>query len=201
MCALSATLAGCAGERLGGLRLPLSDGGAAPQAQPAPQYGVQSSAPDLVPNAAATPAAPMAPPVAHATDAPVGAGVNVRPGDNEDFIVNVGRRVFFTEGSSVLTPIARETLDNQAQWLQRYPHWRAKIQGFADDPGSDDANLALGKQRADAVLNYLTARGVAPGRLRAKTYGRSTDRLVRACTDSACKAQNRRVITNLEAAR
>lgn len=135
------------------------------------------------------------------TDAPVGAGVNVQSGGKEDFIVNVGRRVFFTEGSATLTSIARETLDVQANWLKRFPSWDAKIQGFADDPGTDQSNMALGQQRADAVLNYLASKGVAARRLRAKTYGRTQDRMVNACTDAGCKAQNRRVITNLEAAR
>ncbi|MFC3265137.1 OmpA family protein, partial [Camelimonas abortus] len=154
------------------------------------------AAPAAPPPRAVLPARPPA--GADVTDAPVGDGVNVRPGGREDFIVNVGRRVFFTEGSATLTAIARETLDSQAAWLKRYPHWRAKIQGFADDPGSDRDNLELGMRRARAVMDYLVARGVAAGRLRVKSYGREADRLVRACADEACKAQNRRVITNLE---
>lgn len=137
-------------------------------------------------------------PTGRVTDAPVGGGVNVQPGSNEDFIVNVGRRVFFTEGSAQLTNIARATLDNQAAWLKRFPTWSAKIQGFADDPGADAANTALSQQRADAVMAYLTSKGVPASRLRAKAYGREKQRIVRACDDAACKAQNRRVITNIE---
>jgi peptidoglycan-associated lipoprotein len=41
----------------------------------------------------------------------------------------------------------------------------------------------------------MIANGVAPGRLWAKGYGK--ERVVRACTERACKVQNRRVITNL----
>src|SRR3974390_3835641 len=42
------------------------------------------------------------------------------PGSQQDFVVNVGDRVFFETDSSDLTPQARATLDKQAQWLGQY---------------------------------------------------------------------------------
>ena len=42
------------------------------------------------------------------------------PGSQQDFVVNVGDRVFFETDSSELTPQARATLDKQAQWLNTY---------------------------------------------------------------------------------
>ena len=42
------------------------------------------------------------------------------PGSQQDFVVNVGDRVFFETDSSELTPQARTTLDKQAQWLNQY---------------------------------------------------------------------------------
>ncbi len=42
------------------------------------------------------------------------------PGSQQDFVVNVGDRVFFETDSTELTPQARGTLDKQAQWLQAY---------------------------------------------------------------------------------
>jgi peptidoglycan-associated lipoprotein len=42
------------------------------------------------------------------------------PGSPQDFVVNVGDRVFFETDSSELTPQGRETLNKQAQWLNRY---------------------------------------------------------------------------------
>ena len=44
-------------------------------------------------------------------------------------------------------------------------------------------------------MAYLAAGGVAQSRMWAKGYGK--DRVVRDCTDKACKVQNRRVVTNL----
>lgn len=179
--AMAVMLGGCATERFSfGRSGGGQDAGAQQQAPAAWAGGAQQA------------------PAGRVTDAPVGAGINIPPGSNEDFIVSVGRRVFFTEGSAQLTTIAQTTLDNQAAWLGRFPKWGAKIQGFSDDPGSDEANRALGMQRAEAVKSYLIAKGVAASRLRAKTYGRDKDRIVRVCPDASCKAQNRRVITNLE---
>lgn len=130
------------------------------------------------------------------TNVAVGAGADVPGGGSEDFIVNVGRRTYFREGSAELDATARTTLDAQATWLKAYPRWTAKIQGFADDPGAKDANVALSAKRAAAVRSYLVSQGVAEKRLTMKGYGR--DRLVRDCPDISCTSQNRRVVTNLE---
>lgn len=143
--------------------------------------GVEQGAADLVPTA---------------TDAPAMAGLAMAPGSEEDFMVNVGRRVFFAAGSDQLDQTAIVTLDKQAAWLNQYPAWRARVQGFADDSGSAEAQMALSVKRAEAVKNFLVSRGVLSERLRVKGYGR--DRLVRDCPEIECKAQNRRVITNLD---
>jgi peptidoglycan-associated lipoprotein len=128
------------------------------------------------------------------TNTPVQGGINVQDGSEEDFIVNVGRRTFFQEGSATLDETARVTLDKQAQWLVQYPHWKVKLQGFADDPGTVSDQKVLSQKRADAVRDYLAAKGVPRERMKAKGYGR--DRLVGDCADIECTAQNRRVITN-----
>jgi peptidoglycan-associated lipoprotein len=127
-------------------------------------------------------------------DAAVQGGINALPGSEEDFMVNVGRRTFFSQGSADLDDTARVTLDKQAQWLQQYPQWKVKLQGFADDPGSTAQQTTLSQKRADAARDYLVSRGISADRMKAKGYGR--DRLVSDCVDIECKAQNRRVITN-----
>jgi peptidoglycan-associated lipoprotein len=137
------------------------------------------------------------PPLAGAPPAPAApaqASVNFQSGTEEDFILNVGRRTFFKQSSAELDQTARATLDKQAQWLQQYPSWKVKLQGFADDPGSPAQQSALSQKRAEAVRDYLASRGVGADRMKAKGYGR--DRLVGTCAEIECKAQNRRVITN-----
>ena len=139
-------------------------------------------------------------PITTATNAPVAGGINVQPGTDEDFVVNVGRRTFFKEGSAELDGTAKATLDKQAAWLTRYPSWKVKVQGFADDGAAPAADVALSAKRADAVRAYLGTQGVAPERMQAKGYGKDPERLIRDCTDVSCKAQNRRVVTNLQEA-
>ena len=77
-------------------------------------------------------------PVVEATGVPVGGGVNVPAGSNEDFIVNVGRRTYFAANSAELDEVAKVTLQKQANWLARYTGYKIKIEGFADDGGSAD---------------------------------------------------------------
>jgi peptidoglycan-associated lipoprotein len=137
-------------------------------------------------------------PVIEATGVPVGAGVDVPAGSNEDFIVNVGRRIYFDESSAELNDTAKATLKKQAEWLSRHGRYRIKIEGFADDRGSPEHNRALGLKRADAARAYLASLGIAAPRMRTKTFGAAKERLVHDCNDASCKAQNRRVVTVLE---
>jgi peptidoglycan-associated lipoprotein len=134
-----------------------------------------------------------------ATDDPAAGFENVQPGSEEDFILTAGRRTYFTEGSAELDSTARVTLDNQIVFLRKYPNWYAKLQGFADDPGGDAQMVALSQRRADAVMAYLLANGIAANRLWSKGYGK--ERVVRECNDRSCKVQNRRVITQLRTER
>lgn len=125
-------------------------------------------------------------------------GPDVPGGSAEDFIVNVGRRTYFAPGSAELDDTAKATLDKQLQWLEAYTKYKVKIEGFADDPGSPDANKALGMRRANAVLAYFASKGLPANRMRTKSFGNAEDRQVRKCDDIGCKAQNRRVVTVLE---
>jgi peptidoglycan-associated lipoprotein len=141
----------------------------------------------------------MEAPTPDVTNEPAPGFQNIQPGSEEDFILNVGRRTFFTDGSAALDSVAKTTLDTQIAWLQKYPQWLVKVQGFADDSGSSSAQVTLSQKRADTVMSYLAAGGIAQSRMWAKGYGK--DRLVRECTDKSCKVQNRRVVTNLRDAR
>ena len=137
----------------------------------------------------------QAPPTSGATNEPAPGYANMQTGSEEDFILNVGRRTFFTQGSTALDSVAKTTLDGQIAWLNKYPQWLVKLQGFADDSGGESAQVTLSQKRADVVMAYLAAGGVAQSRMWAKGYGK--DREVRDCPDKACKVQNRRVVTNL----
>ncbi|MDO9440059.1 MAG: OmpA family protein, partial [Beijerinckiaceae bacterium] len=69
------------------------------------------------------------------------------PGSAQDFVVNIGDRVFFESDSTDLTPTATATLDKQAQWLQRYPRYTFLVEGHADERGTREYNFSLGERR------------------------------------------------------
>jgi len=107
--------------------------------------------------------------------------------------VEAGDRVFFSSGSAALGSKARTALAAQARWLAQNRGLEATIEGHADEPGTDEQNLILSKQRAEAVRQRLVEEGVAPARLEIVARGR-TQRLA-VCSEAACRGQNRRVIT------
>jgi peptidoglycan-associated lipoprotein len=118
------------------------------------------------------------------------------PGSQQDFVVNVGDRVFFETDSSELTDQARATLDKQAQWLSNYNRYAFTIEGHADERGTREYNIALGARRAETVRQYLVSRGVSAQRMRTISYGK--ERPVALCNDISCWSQNRRAVTVLD---
>ena len=119
------------------------------------------------------------------------------PGSQQDFVVNVGDRVFFESDSTELTPQSRATLDKQAQWLNQYNRYSFTVEGHADERGTREYNIALGARRAQATRDYLAARGINPSRMRTISYGK--ERPVAVCNDISCWSQNRRAVTVLNA--
>ena len=119
------------------------------------------------------------------------------PGSQQDFVVNVGDRVFFESDSTELSPQARATLDKQAQWLQHYNRYAFTIEGHADERGTREYNIALGAKRSQVARDYLASRGVDPSRMRTISYGK--ERPVAVCNDISCWSQNRRAVTVLNA--
>jgi len=127
----------------------------------------------------------------------VGAAGAAPPGSQQDFVVNVGDRVFFETDSTELTSQSRATLDKQAQWLQMYNRYSFTVEGHADERGTREYNIALGARRAQAVRDYLASRGIEANRMRTISYGK--ERPVAVCDDISCWSQNRRAVTVLNA--
>jgi len=123
-------------------------------------------------------------------------GSAATPGSQQDFVVNVGDRVFFDTDSSDLSQQARATLDKQAQWLGHYDRYAFTIEGHADERGTREYNIALGARRAQTVRDYLILRGVSAQRMRTISYGK--ERPVAVCDDISCWSQNRRAVTVLD---
>ncbi|HZD25372.1 MAG TPA: peptidoglycan-associated lipoprotein Pal [Alphaproteobacteria bacterium] len=116
----------------------------------------------------------------------------VKPGSQEDLVLNVGDRVFFDFDKSELKPEARKTVERWASWLKQYPEVTVTIEGHADERGTREYNLGLGERRASAATNYLVALGVNPDRLGTISYGK--ERPVCVASTESCWAQNRRAV-------
>ena len=82
------------------------------------------------------------------------------PGSQQDFVVNVGDRVFFESDSTELSAHRATRWRSRRSWLQQYRSYAFTIEGHADERGTREYNIALGARRAQAVRDYLTARGI-----------------------------------------
>ena len=120
------------------------------------------------------------------------------PGSIQEFNQTVGDRVFFDTDQTDLSTTAQATLDKQGAWLNQYNRYAFTIEGHADERGTREYNFALGARRAEAVHDYLAAKGVAASRMKTISYGK--ERPVATCDDISCWSQNRRAVTVLNGA-
>ena len=116
---------------------------------------------------------------------------SIVPGSQEDLIVNVGDRVYFSFDSYELDDDAKELLQDQAAWLKQYNKSSIIIEGHCDERGTREYNLALGEKRAQTVKNYLNGLGV--GSMSTISYGKERPAVVG--SNEGAWSQNRRSVT------
>ena len=121
--------------------------------------------------------------------------VEVEPGTVQDFIVNVGDRVFFDFDKSTLSSKAQATLDKQAAWLKRVPTATILVEGHCDERGTREYNLALGDRRATAVKDYLVSKGIAASRIKTISYGKERPAVLG--SNEWAWSQNRRAVSTI----
>jgi outer membrane protein OmpA-like peptidoglycan-associated protein len=81
--------------------------------------------------------------------------------------------IYFDFDSATLQPESTETLEQILKAVQSRPSLKLTIEGHTDSQGSDEYNLKLSQQRAQAVVDRLVQKGVEAQRLEAKGYGES----------------------------
>ena len=105
-------------------------------------------------------------------------------------IVNISD-VLFDFNKYTLKPGAREKLAKVSGILLAYPGLKIQLEGHTDSIGTDEYNMTLSQQRANAVQEYLQQQGVASGNLTAVGFGKANP--VATNDTDAGRQQNRRV--------
>jgi peptidoglycan-associated lipoprotein len=107
----------------------------------------------------------------------------------EEFKANV-QDIFYDYDSADVRPDAQATLSKDASYLASHPDIKIVIGGYCDERGSNEYNIGLGENRADAARNALVTAGVAANRIRTISYGKEKP----FCSESTeeCWQQNRR---------
>lgn len=119
-----------------------------------------------------------------------------------DYAVSLGNRfnaevpttVNFAFDSAVLDDESRRILDQQANWIRQFPEVKFKVYGHTDKVGSNRYNYGLGRRRANAVVRYLSARGINRSRLQALVSFGETRPVI---NTEARERRNRRTVTEV----
>lgn len=99
--------------------------------------------------------------------------------------------ITFDVGKATIKPESMGTINQIVKLLNENPDLKLEISGHTDSDGSDETNLTLSQQRAEAVVNKLVELGIDRSRLTAVGYGESKPIIDNSTFEN--KAKNRRV--------
>jgi peptidoglycan-associated lipoprotein len=100
----------------------------------------------------------------------------------------------FDYDKAVIRPDATKALEGDVAVIRnilgKYPQQKVRIEGNADERGSDEYNVALGDKRAVATKEFLSGMGIQPAQLEVVSYGKERP----ICTEHTedCWQKNRR---------
>lgn len=106
-------------------------------------------------------------------------------------IAEVFKPIYFAYDQSTLSPEGQSTLQEIGKLMKEVPEITARVEGHADERGTNEYNLALGERRAMAVQDYLGSYGVQKSRLQTISYGEEKPAVMGA--DESTWSKNRRV--------
>ncbi|MDH6316597.1 peptidoglycan-associated lipoprotein [Parabacteroides sp. PF5-5] len=107
---------------------------------------------------------------------------------NETYIVDfflspiyrpvVVENIFYDFDKATLRPESKEGLDDMIKMLNDNPNVTIELGAHTDRKGTDEYNERLAQRRAQSVVDYLIAGGIASDRLEAKGYGESVPKVI-----------------------
>jgi peptidoglycan-associated lipoprotein len=150
---------------------------------PAPRATTPAPAPQQRP---AQPVAQSTPP-SNYPNAATRARIDELIGRIQDAYFDYDAHTLRSDAISTLAADSKEL----ATILAQYPGYKLKIEGYCDERGSAEYNVALGDARAKAAKDYLVNAGVSGNQLDTVSFGKENQ----VCTehDEACWQKNRRV--------
>ncbi|HEY3873870.1 MAG TPA: OmpA family protein [Candidatus Kapabacteria bacterium] len=116
---------------------------------------------------------------------------NLRLNKIETGVAITMKNVFFETDRATLLPASFAELDRVIGLLHDHPEFKFQIAGYTDSTGSAKHNEQLSKDRAEAVVSYLTSHDAPEERLSAIGYGPAKP--IATNTTEEGRAQNRRV--------
>lgn len=117
--------------------------------------------------------------------------VSLASNETERGLVMTLGDMLFDAGRAELQPAANRTVLKLVQFLQVNPRRRVRIEGYSDNTGSAEENLALSRARAQAVADLLIDLGIDAKRIQVMGYGIAFP--VAENASARGRAQNRRV--------
>jgi peptidoglycan-associated lipoprotein len=109
-------------------------------------------------------------------------------------LLNRIQDAYFDYNKKAIRPDAETTLQADAKTLReilaQYPHYKLTVEGFCDERGSDEYNLALGDARAKNAREFLATLGLPDSQLKVVSFGKERP----VCTEhtETCWQKNRR---------
>ncbi|HKD04582.1 MAG TPA: OmpA family protein [Bryobacteraceae bacterium] len=177
--ALSVFAGACAKKNVA-VKTPPPPPPAATAAAPAPQQRAAAPAP------ASTPASATAAPSRY-PNAQTRARIDELLAHIEDAYFDYNRHTLREDAVKALNDDSKEL----ATIMSQYPDYKLQVQGYCDERGSAEYNMALGEARAKSAKDYLVSVGVSSNQLSTISFGKEKQ----LCDehDEACWAKNRRV--------
>ncbi|MGD1899390.1 MAG: OmpA family protein [Phormidesmis sp.] len=110
---------------------------------------------------------------------------------DEPISLTIPRNIHFALDRSFISEESANIMDQIAAAMLDYPSLTVELQGHTDPRASDAYNAALGERRALAARDYLLQKGIAPERMRIRSFGET--QLISTEPDIVDYARDRRV--------